>query len=513
MHLTSNSSKAFLHLELDGRNYDFGNRTGKRKLHCASIYSLPANVKPSEQIEGGAMNHHFDSIIIGAGQAGPPLAGRLTKAGHHVALIERKLFGGTCVNTGCIPTKAMVASAHAAHIARRARDFGVTIQGSIQVDLKTVKARKDAISARSRSGVERWLRAMKNCHVFHESARLVSNHEVAAGPETISADQIFINVGGRAVVPNLPGIDRVPYLTNSSMLELEELPQHLVIVGGSYVGLEFAQMFRRFGSEVTVVEKSSRLVQREDEDISAGVKEILESEGISLRLSSECIAFEPSDKGICVHVSCENGEPKVHGSHVLLAVGRTPNTDDLGLDSAGVQTDERGYIVVDDRLRTSAPGIWAMGDCNGKGAFTHTSYNDFEIVAANLLDNDPRRVSDRIQAHALYIDPPLGRIGFTEAEVRKSGRPALIGIRPMTRVGRAVEKGETMGFMKVLVDAESKKILGAAILGTGGDEAIHCILDVMYSGSPYTTLQRAMHIHPTLSELIPTMLGDLQPLS
>jgi pyruvate/2-oxoglutarate dehydrogenase complex dihydrolipoamide dehydrogenase (E3) component len=407
----------------------------------------------------------------------------------------------------------MVASAHAAHITRRAGDFGVRVEGSIQVDLRAVKARKDQISAKSRNGVEQWLRGMKNCTVFHESARFVSSHEIAAGSETMSADRIFINVGGRAAIPDLPGIDRVPYLINSSILELEELPEHLVVVGGSYVGLEFAQMFRRFGSEVTVVEKGTRLILHEDDDVSAAVKEILESEGIHLRLNSECIAFQPSDKGVCVQVSCDDGEPKVLGSHVLLAVGRTPNTHDLGLESAGVQTDEKGYIAVDDQLRTSVPNIWAMGDCNGKGAFTHTSYNDFEIVAANLLDNDPRRVSDRIPAHALYIDPPLGRIGLSEAEVRKSGRPAMMGTRPMTKVGRAVEKGETMGFMKVLVDAESKKILGAAILGTGGDEAIHCILDVMYSGSPFTVLQRAMHIHPTVSELIPTVLGDLHPLS
>lgn len=458
------------------------------------------------------MNQHFDAIIVGAGQAGPSLAGRLTQAGQKVAMIERKLFGGTCVNTGCIPTKAMVASAHAAHIARRADDFGVAIQGSIRVDLKAVKARKDAISAKSREGVEKWLRGMKNCTVFHQAARFVSSYEIAVGSEVIGADQIFINVGGRAVVPGLPGIDQIPYLTNSSILELEEIPEHLVIIGGSYVGLEFAQMFRRFGSEVTVVEKGSRLVSHEDDDVSSGIKQILESEGVHIRLGSECIAFEKSETGISVHVNCEDGEPNVHGTHVLLAVGRTPNTNDLGLDNAGIETNDQGYIVVDDQLRTSVPGIWAMGDCNGKGAFTHTSFNDFEIVAANLLDNDPRRVSDRIQAHALYIDPPLARIGLSEADVRKSGKPALIGTRPMTKVGRAVEKGETMGFMKVLVDAESKKILGAAILGTGGDEAVHCILDVMYSGSPYTTLQRAMHIHPTLSELIPTMLGDLHPL-
>jgi pyruvate/2-oxoglutarate dehydrogenase complex dihydrolipoamide dehydrogenase (E3) component len=459
------------------------------------------------------MNRHFDSIIIGAGQAGPPLAGRLTKAGQTVALIERKLFGGTCVNTGCIPTKTMVASAYAAHMARRASDFGVRIQGSIQVDMKGVKDRKESILAKSRDGIEKWLRGMDKCTVFHAPARFVSNHEIEVDSEIIDADQIFINVGGRAVVPDMRGVNDIAYLTNSSILDLEELPEHLVVVGGSYVGLEFAQMFRRFGSSVTIVEKRSRLIMHEDEDIAAAVKEILESEGIDIRLDAECIAFEPAERGAFVHTHCDAGDPKVHGSHVLLAVGRRPNTDDLGLDKAGVQTDERGYIVVDDELRTNIPGIWAMGDCNGKGAFTHTSYNDFEIVAANLLDDDPRRVSDRIQAHALYIDPPLGQIGMTEAEVRKMGKPALIGTRPMSKVGRAVEKGESKGFMKVLVDAESKKILGAAILGTGGDEAIHCILDVMYSGSPYTTLQRAMHIHPTVSELIPTMLGDLKPLT
>ena len=458
------------------------------------------------------MNRHFDSIIIGAGQAGPSLAGRLVQSGQRIAFIERKLFGGTCVNTGCIPTKTLVASAYAAHMARRAADFGVRIDGTIQVDMKAVKARKESILAKSRDGIEKWLRGMEKCTVFHEQARFLSKNEVQAGSETLSADRIFINVGGRAIVPKMPGVDQIPYLINSTILNLEELPPHLVVIGGSYIGLEFAQMFRRFGSQVSVVEKGPRLVQHEDEDVSASIKEILEAEGILIRLDAECIAFEPATDGIAVHVDCDSGEPKLHGTHVLLAVGREPNTGDLGLDKAGVATDEHGYILVDDQLRTNVPGIWAMGDCNGKGAFTHTSYNDFEIVAANLLDNDPRRVSDRISAHALYIDPPLGRAGMTEAEVRKTGKPALIGTRPMTKVGRAVEKGESQGFMKVLVDAESKKILGASILGTSGDEAIHCILDIMYSDRPYTTLQRAMHIHPTVSELIPTVLGDLKPL-
>ena len=456
---------------------------------------------------------NYDAIVIGTGQAGPPLAGRLTAAGMNVAIIERKLFGGTCVNTGCIPTKTLIASAYAAHLAKRSRDFGITIDGGITADMRAVKARKDEISGRSRDGVENRLKEMQNCTVYRGHARFVSAREVDVAGERLSAEKIFINVGGRAVIPKMPGVNDIRYFTNSSMMEVDFLPRHLVIVGGSYIGLEFGQMYRRFGSEVTIIEKASRLIQREDEDVSATAKEILERDGVTVHLNAECIGFERSGEDIAVRAECKDGAPAVVGSHVLLAVGRRPNTDDLGLEKAGVKVDERGYIVVDDQLRTTAPGIWAMGDCNGKGAFTHTSYNDFEIVAANLLDGDPRKVSDRINAYALYIDPPLGRAGMTETEVRKSGKKALIGKRPMTRVGRAVEKGETQGFMKVVVDAESKKILGAAILGTGGDEVIHSILDVMYAKAPYTVIQRAMHIHPTVSELVPTLLGELQPFS
>jgi pyruvate/2-oxoglutarate dehydrogenase complex dihydrolipoamide dehydrogenase (E3) component len=353
---------------------------------------------------------------------------------------------------------------------------------------------------------------MENCTVYSGHASLLSAREVRVGSEVLTTDQIFLNVGGRAVVPDFPGVNQVKYLTNTSLLDLETLPRHLVIIGGSYVGIEFGQMFRRFGSEVTIIEKGPRLVQHEDEDVSAAVKDILENEGIQIRLHAECIRLEPRGKDVAAGVNCTSGDPEAVGSHLLLAVGRRPNTDDLGLENAGVEVDAHGYVTVDDQLRTSAPGIWAMGDCNGKGAFTHTSYNDFEIVAANLLDNDPRRVSDRLPAYALYTDPPLGRVGLTEAAVRKSGKPALIGTRPMTKVARAIEKGESQGFMKVLVDAGTKEILGAAILGVGGDEAIHCILDVMYAHAPYTTIQRAVHIHPTVSELIPTMLGDLKPL-
>ncbi|HEX3743769.1 MAG TPA: FAD-containing oxidoreductase [Bryobacteraceae bacterium] len=455
---------------------------------------------------------NYDAIIIGTGQAGPSLAGRLTAAGMKVAIAERKFFGGTCVNTGCIPTKAMVASAYAARMVQRAAEFGIDA-GAGSVDMKRVKARKDAISGKSRVGVEAWLKGMANCTVYEGHARFESPHEVSVGEERLSASRIFINTGGRASVPSMPGLDTIDFLTNSSMMAVDYLPRHLIVVGGSYIGLEFAQMFRRFGSQVTVLEMGGRLVGREDEDVSAAIRQILEAEGIAVRVNAKCIGFSKRAGEIVAHAECSEGSPDVAGSHMLLAVGRRPNTSDLGLDAAGVTVDGRGYIVVDDQLRTSAPGIWALGDCNGRGAFTHTAYNDFEIVAANLLDNDPRRLSDRIPTYALYIDPPLGRAGLTEAEVRRSGRQALIGRRPMTKVGRAVEKGESQGFMKILVDAETKQILGASILGVGGDEAIHSVLDVMYAKAPYTVMQRAVHIHPTVCELIPTMLGELQPLA
>jgi pyruvate/2-oxoglutarate dehydrogenase complex dihydrolipoamide dehydrogenase (E3) component len=459
------------------------------------------------------MAKNYDAIVIGTGQAGPFLAQRLAGAGMQVAIIERKLFGGTCVNTGCISTKTMIASAYAAHMVRRAADFGVANSGSASVDMRRVKSRKDAISGESRTGVENWLRGMNNCTVYQGHARFESAKEVSVGSERLTANRIFINAGGRAVVPQMPGIEGVPYLTNSSIMEVDFLPRHLIIVGGGYIGLEFAQMYRRFGSEVTIIGRAPRLVRQEDEDVSTAIREILEHEGIKVRLNATCLGFLRRGEEILAHVDCASGDREVSGSHLLLAVGRRPNTDDLGLTNAGVAVDKRGYIVVDDQLRTSVPGIWALGDCNGKGAFTHTAFNDAEIVGANLLDNDPRKVSDRITAYAIYIDPPLGRAGLTEEEVRKSGRSALIGCRPMTKVGRAVEKGETRGFMKILVDAQTHEILGAAILGTGGDEAIHSILDAMYAKAPYTVIQRAMHIHPTVSELIPTMLGEIQPLS
>ena len=455
----------------------------------------------------------YDAIIIGTGQAGPALARRLAAAGWNIAIIERKFFGGTCVNTGCTPTKTLVASAYAAHLARRARDYGVTIGGSIGVDMKAVKARKDAVSRPSREGVERSLKRLKGCTVFEGHGRFVGPKGVEVNGEILTADKIFINVGGRALVPPIRGLDQVPYLTNSSMMDVDFLPPHLIVLGGSYVGLEFAQIYRRFGSDVTVIELAPNLIAREDGDVSRAVADILKDENIDVRLNSKVVGV--TKQGNNIEVTVENSGTRSHvvGSHLLLAIGRRPNTDDVGLDKTGVATDSRGYIEVDDRLHTNVPGIWALGDCNGRGAFTHTSWNDFEIVVANLLDNDPRRVSDRITAYALYTDPPLGRAGMTEAEVRKSGRPALIASMAMEDVSRAFEKGETKGFMKILVDGETKQILGASLLGLAGDEAIHCILDVMYAKAPCTVLQRAMHIHPTVSEFIPTMLEDLRPLT
>jgi pyruvate/2-oxoglutarate dehydrogenase complex dihydrolipoamide dehydrogenase (E3) component len=458
------------------------------------------------------MTQVFDAIIIGAGQAGPSLAGRLTAAGMKVAIVERNLFGGTCVNTGCMPTKTLVASAYAAHLARRSAEYGVAIESPIKIDMKRVKARADAVSTNTRRSIETWLRGMDGLTVIEGHARFEGQDIIRVGERLLMAPRIFLNVGGRANVPDMPGVGTVDYLTNTSILKLAAVPRHLVVVGGSYIGLEFAQMYRRFGAEVTIVEKGPRLIAREDEDVSEAIREILTDERITVRTKATCIGFKPHSEGVMVDIDCMSGEPFAVGSHVLLAVGRRPNTDDLGLDTAEVAVDTRGYIGVDDSLATNVPGIWALGDCNGRGAFTHTSYNDYEIVAANLLDSEHRRVSDRIPAYALYIDPPLGRVGMSETEATRTGRKLLVSKRPMTRIGRAIEKGETKGFMKIVTDADTKQILGAAILGVGGDEAIHGILDMMNAGATYPVLQWAVPIHPTVSELIPTMLGDLMPL-
>ena len=458
------------------------------------------------------MPANYDAIIIGTGQSGPSLAGRLNREGLKTAIIERKLVGGTCVNVGCTPTKTLVGSARIAYLAQQAGDFGISIDGDIAVDMKRVKARKDEIAGASNRGVTDWLEGMDNVDLIRGHARFVDAHSVEVNGDLLEADKIFINVGTRARVPDWPGIDDVPYFTNSNIMDVDFLPEHLIIIGGSYIGLEFAQMYRRFGSEVTVVEMQDRIIGRDDEDVSRAIQEILEGEGVRFRLQAACIEARATDDGIAVRVTCEDDPEEETGSHLLIAIGRVPNTDDLGLGDAGIESNQFGFINVDEQLRTNVPGVWAIGDVSGQGAFTHTSYNDYEIVAANLFDNDPRKVTDRILCYGLFIDPPLGRVGMTEQQVRDSGRRALVGKRMMTRVARAREFGETRGFIKIVVDADTEEILGAAILGLNGDEAIHCLLDTMYARQPYTVISRAVHIHPTVAELIPTVLQEMQPL-
>ncbi len=453
----------------------------------------------------------YDAIIIGTGQAGPSLAVRLAALGMKTAIIEKNRFGGTCVNTGCTPTKTLVASAKVAHIARRSMEFGVNIDGTVSVDMKKVKERKDKLVRQSTEGVEQWLKSTENLTVYEGHARFIGPHSIQVNDLQLEAEKIFINVGGAAFIP--PGFEDVSYLTNECMMEIDFVPEHLIIVGGSYIGLEFGQMYRRFGSQITVIEMADRLITREDPDVSEEVQKILELEGIKFRLKAKCLKGTQDGQVITVDVDCETGDKTVKGSHLLIATGRKPNTSELGLDLAGIQTGPRGHIQVDDQLRTSVEGVWALGDVNGQGAFTHTAYNDYEIVAANLLDGDHRRITDRIPAYALYTDPALARIGINETEARKSGKNILMATRTMNRIARAREKGETHGFMKILVDADSKMILGASILGIEGDEVIHSLLDMMYAKMPYTVIQRAVHIHPTVSELIPTTLADLKPLT
>ena len=455
---------------------------------------------------------NFDAIVIGAGQAGPALAARCSKEGLRTAIIERAHFGGTCVNVGCIPTKTLIASARAVHMARRGEEFGFSA-GDVRVEMARVKARKDKIVLQSRQGVAGWMQGLAHTEVIQGDARFVAPQNILVNQRQLTAPRIFLNVGGRAARPALEGVDEVPTLDNVSIMELDAVPDHLVIIGGSYIGLEFAQMMRRFGAQVTVVERSARLLPREDDDVSDAIRAILEAEGITIQLGAECLSLSRQGARIAVVARCAGDTPSILGSHVLLAAGRRPNTDGLGLDLAGVKTDAHGYIVVDEQCRTSAEGVWAVGDCNGRGAFTHTSWNDHEIVVANLFDADPRRISDRIPCYALFIDPALGRVGMSEREVRASGRKALLGKMQMQRVGRAREAGETQGFMKVLVDAESHRILGATILGMNGDEVIHSLLDSMAADQPYSKISRAVHIHPTVSELLPTLLQQLQPLA
>lgn len=449
----------------------------------------------------------LDAIFIGAGQAGPFLAARMASLGRKVALIERKYLGGTCVNAGCMPTKTLVASARTAKVARNAAQYGVQVSADVGIDMTVVRGRAQKVTLDARTGLENWLASLDTLSVIYGHGRFENARTISVNGEQITAPQIFINVGARPSIPDYPGLADVPYLTSTSIIQLDVVPRHLVVIGGSYIGLEFAQMYRRFGAQVTVIERGAHLASREDEDISDAIADIMQSENIVVQTDVSDLSFANSGNEIAVSA---NGKV-ILASHVLIATGRQPNTGDLGLDVAGVDVDGKGFIVVDDQLSTNVKGIWALGDCNGRGAFTHTSYNDFEIAAANLLDGLDRKVSERIPAYALYIDPPLGRVGMTERQARAAGRPILVSTRPMNRVGRAVEKGETQGFMKIVADAETHQILGAAILGIEGDEAIHAIVNAMNARTPYPMLKWSVPIHPTVSELLPTLIGELKP--
>ena len=452
----------------------------------------------------------FDAIIIGSGQAGTPLAFKLAEKGKKVAFIEKEHLGGTCLNVGCTPTKTYVASARRMFDAHNGEILGVHIPAGTQLNLGQVKKRKDELIKKSVDGMMSGIEKNKHITFIKGMAKFTGPHTVEVNGEQLSAEKIFINVGAR---PNIPeGLKKVNFLTNQSILELDHLPEHLIIVGGSYIGLEFGQMFRRFGSKVTIVEQSDRIISREDEDVSQEIQKVLEREGVEFRLNATCIhASDGKDGKVIISVDCENGHPEVSGSHVLVAVGRKPNTDDLQLDSTGIKTDERGYRQVNDRLETNISGVFALGDCNGKGAFTHTAYNDFEIVYENMFEEANRKVSDRILTYGLFVDPPLGRAGITLQEAKDKKLNVMVGYRAMDRIARAKEKGETDGFIRVIVDKETGEILGATVLGVGGDEIISSILNIMYANVSYTVIRDGVFPHPTVAELIPSLLESLEP--
>jgi len=453
----------------------------------------------------------FDAIIIGTGQAGPSLATSMAANGWKVAIIEKGHLGGTCVNVGCTPTKAYVASARRAFIAKNSTDLGIEVNGNIQVNLKTIKERKDKIISDSRNGLEKMLEDNDNIQLIRGRASFVNSNIVSVEGTTYEADKFYINVGGRPRIPD--GFSEVEYLTNASILELEEIPEHLIIVGGGYIGLEFGQMFRRFGSKVTILDKGKQLLKKEDPEFGKAIEEILKDEGIDIRLNSECISAKNKENKIEVSVNCENEKVNIQGSHILLAAGRLPNTADLGLENTIVSLDDRGYIWVNDELQTSAPNMWALGDCNGEGAFTHTAYNDFQIVNSHLFEDEKRKLSDRFTCYAAFIDPPLARVGMNTSDIQKAGIKAKVASRPMKKIARAKEMGETRGMLKIYIEEETEKILGATFLGTGADEYIHTVIDQMYAGQKFTIMRDAVHIHPTVSELIPTMLESLEPLN
>lgn len=454
---------------------------------------------------------HYDAIIIGSGQAGTPLVFKMASKGKKVAFIEKEHLGGTCLNVGCTPTKTYVASARRMWDAQHGEELGVFIPEGARVDLAKVKARKDALIKKSVDGITAGVTKNENITFYKGAARFEGNKTIIVNNEQLTADEIYINVGGRPIDPK--GFENVDYLTNQSILQLETLPKHLIIVGGSYIGLEFGQMFRRFGCEVTIIERGARIVKREDPEVSQHIYNFLREEGIKFQLNANCLSGKQEANGqVTVNIDCTDGQPEITGSHLLLAVGRKPNTDLLNLESTDINVGKRGYIEVDDYLQTNVPGVYALGDCNGKGAFTHTAYNDYEIVAENKFDGKDRKVSDRIMTYGLFVDPPLGRAGLSRQQALDQGYEILEAKRPMSRISRAKEKGETKGFMSAIIDAKTNKILGATVLGVGGDEIISSILNIMVADAPYTVIRDSVQPHPTVSELIPTMLENLSPV-
>ena len=452
----------------------------------------------------------FDAIIIGTGQAGPSLATSLANHGKKTVIIEKNLLGGTCVNVGCTPTKAYVASARRAYIAGNSEDMGVKINGNVSIDLKTIKKRKDDLIQNSRNGLEKMFGDNENITLIRGAARFLDDHTVQVEDEIYTADNLYINVGARPRIPD--EFRNISYLTNESILELEEVPEHLAIVGGGYIGLEFAQMFRRFGSKVTVLDRNERLLKKEDPEFGEALAKVFEEEAIDITLNSNCIAAKELSGKFEISVDCKGEETTLECTHVLIATGRVPNTSKLGLENTNVKLDERGYIEVDDELKTSVENIWALGDCNGKGAFTHTAYNDFQIVNSHLFETKKRKVSDRFTCYAIFTDPPLARVGKNATEIKEAGISAKIASRPMSKIARAKEMGETAGIIKIFIETDTKKILGATFLGIGADEYIHTVIDQMYAGQPFEVIRDAVHIHPTVSELIPTMLENLKDL-
>ncbi|MEO2052052.1 MAG: mercuric reductase [Allomuricauda sp.] len=454
----------------------------------------------------------FDAIVIGSGQAGTPLVFKLASQGQKVAFIEKEHFGGTCLNVGCTPTKTYVASARRMWEAQHGEELGIEIPAGAKANLRKIKERKDALIKKSVDGIAQAVDKNENISFFRGEAHFEGRKIVAVNNALLTADEIYINVGGSAFIPD--GYGAIPYLTNQSILELEELPEHLLVIGGSYIGLEFGQMFSRLGSKVTIIEQGSSIIGREDDETSWTIQQILEEEGVDFRLGAKCLSAKKNQNGdIVAQINCSKDDvEEIKGSHLLLAVGRRPNTGNLQLEKTGVNTNDKGFIEVNEYLETNIKGIFALGDCNGKGAFTHTAYNDYEIIAENKFEGKNRKVTDRIPTYGLFVDPPLGRTGITKKEAMQKGLDVLIGHRPFSKIARAKEKGETNGYMSVVVDARTKKILGATVLGVGGDEIISGINNIMYADTSYEVIRDSVQPHPTVSELIPTVLESLTKL-